>query len=312
MPEDPDESFVIRTLTAHAGIRPSPALAVGPGDDAAVLDSGLVVTVDAMVEGVHWDSKLSAEDVGWKLVMVNASDIGAMGARPRYALLALSLPPPISAAWVEGFARGLHGALTEVGASLIGGDTTASVGSTVASLTMFGQLDTPPLRRSGARPGDRVWVSGTLGDAAGGFLLDAPPDALRAALRRPRPPLALGPALSGLASAAMDLSDGLATDLARLCAASGCGAIVQPAALPISASLAACSADPVPLAVGFGEDYGLLFTAPPDASEAIELLAAQLGLQVTDIGRCTADGAVRLAGRPWPRAWQHFSPGGPL
>ncbi|MCB9741144.1 MAG: thiamine-phosphate kinase [Alphaproteobacteria bacterium] len=264
MPDDPDEAYVIRTLT-HRLSAPRPPT-VGPGDDAAVLDDGLTLTVDAMVEGVHWDDRLSPEDVGAKLVAVNASDIAAMGASPRWALLALSLPDPLDRAWVEGFSRGLRRALDACGAELVGGDTTASRGARVASLSMGGALVGPPLLRSGARPGDQLWVSGTLGDAAGGFYLDPPPEELLAALRRPRPPLALGPALSreGLASAAMDVSDGLAADLAKLCEASGLGAEVEPERVPLSPALRAADPDALDHALGFGEDYQLLFTAPPE------------------------------------------------
>lgn len=309
MSDDPDEAYVIDALTRD--LSPPGAPAVGVGDDAAVLADGLTLTVDAMVEGVHWDARMSPEDVGARLVAVNASDIAAMGAEPRWALLALSLPDPLDRSWVEGFARGLRQALDACGAELLGGDTTAARGARVASLSMGGQLAGPALRRSGARPGDSVWVSGHLGQAAGGFYLDAPPAELLQALRRPAPPLALGPALSraGLATAAMDLSDGLATDLARLCAASGCGAVVDPERVPLSEALRAADPDALDHALGFGDDYELLFTAPPSARAAIRQLGDALGIELTEIGHCTIAPELVLLGRRWPPGWRHFSGG---
>ncbi|MCK6521694.1 thiamine-phosphate kinase [Myxococcota bacterium] len=283
-----------------------PEVRVGIGDDAAVLADGRVLTVDTMVEGVHWDARSAPADVGAKLALVNASDVAACGAVPTLALLSMSLPNPVDRAWVEGFAEGLREGLAACGAALIGGDTTRSAGGVVVSLTMLGQLQAAPLLRQNAEVGDDLWVSGTLGDASLGFATSAP-EGLRA-LRRPTPPLALGPALAarGLSRAAMDLSDGLATDLPRLCAAAGVGAEVWPEALPASDELRASGADPIPHQVGFGDDYQLVFTALPARHDDLLALGADLGLRLSKIGRVTQGPEVTLRGHAWPRSWQHF------
>ncbi len=264
----------------------------------------MALTCDTLVEGVHWDKRLSAEDVGWKAVAVNASDIAAMGGRPTWALLALSLPAPVCGDWVEGFARGLHAALDRWGIALVGGDTTRSPGLCSVGISMGGTC-TRPIPRSGARVGDALWVTGCPGRAALGFYRDDP-DGL-AALRRPTPPVAFGAGLAALpVTAMMDVSDGLATDLPRLCAASGVGAAVDPRRLPVTAAL---GADPERLAlqVAFGDDYELLFTAPPSAADAVRDLAAQEGVTVTEIGRITAEGGARLSRGEWPAPrFRHF------
>ena len=286
MPDDPDESFVIGCLTN--GTTSHPTVRIGPGDDAAVLADGTVLTVDAMTQGVHWDDRWSAEDVGHRLVAVNASDVAACGADPTWALSTVSLPDPIDADWVRGFARGVRQALGAV--PLVGGDTTRIDGPIHVSLTMGGRLRGEPLLRSGARPGDGVWVSGVLGAASVGFHLGHAPS--MPALLRPSPPLHLGPLLAerGLATAGMDLSDGLKTDLSRLCAASGVGARIDPARVPLPDVPGALEH------IAFGDDYQLLVTSPHDLSEH--------GL--TRIGVVTQDPAVVLVGRDWPAAWHHF------
>ena len=281
MPDEVGETFVIRALTRatedHDDVH------VGPGDDAAVLRDGTVLCVDAMVEGVHWDARFAPADVGWRLVMANASDIAAMGARPAWALLALSLPR-VDRDWVEGFRSGLHEALDELGIPLLGGDTTRGATAT-ASLTMGGRLVAGPLLRSAARPGDHLYLSGPVGRAAGDFhgLTDT------GALLRPRPPLHLGPelALRGV-RCAMDLSDGLVEDLGRLCEASGVGASLDAGSIPRPAEVL------LDLALGFGDDYELLVASPLD-------------LPLHRIGRLEAQPGIRLDGGAWPRpAWDHF------
>ncbi len=309
MAEDPGESFVIETLIREAaragGYRPR----LGAGDDAAWLRSGEVVTTDTMVEGVHFDAQLSPEDVGWKLVAVNASDVGAMGARPTWALLNLCLPRPLDRGWVSAFAAGLAAAMRAWEITLVGGDTTRSPGPVFASLTLAGQTD-QPVTRSGARPGDAIWVTGALGEAAAGFLgVDGlrPPSGL-AWLRRPHPPVALGASLGerGLVTAMMDLSDGLSMDLPRLCAASGVGAQIDPARLPLGPALRAARA-PLPYQVAFGDDYQLLFTADPAREDALRTTATGHGVDLTKIGVVTLDRSVKLMGQDWPaRAFAHF------
>ena len=307
MPDEPDEDQVVSLLT-RTTTAPPPWLVLGPGDDCAVLDDGTVLTTDVLVEGVHWDARQTPEDLGFKAVLVNASDLAAMGATPRWALLALSLPRPVEAAWVEAFDRGLRQGLHAAGLCLVGGDTTRSPGPRVVGVTVGGAVDPDAcLRRDGARVGDEIWVSGTLGDAAAGFLLPEAPEVLRRAHARPSPPLALGPELAslGLATSAMDLSDGLATDLARLCRASGVGAEVQSDALPTSRAFVDAGADPA-WRVCFGEDYELLFTAAPSSRQSIQASAARLGLRLTRIGRITTGEQALLDGGAWPGAWTHF------
>ncbi|MEE2751944.1 MAG: thiamine-phosphate kinase [Myxococcota bacterium] len=308
MNEDPGESFVIETLTRST--RPVPGwLLHGPGDDAALFQDGSALTVDAMVEGVHFKPDAKPADVGAKLAAVNASDLAATGATPVWGLLTLSLPNPLDESWVEGFAGGLLQALSEMDAHLVGGDTTRSPGPIHASLSMGGKVSGNALTRAGSSPGEDVWVSGVLGDAAAAFSHPDAPSWVHSALVRPEPPLRLGPALSadGLATAAMDLSDGLGRDLSRLCAASGCGAVIDPKRLPCSSWLSENVADPVPYQVGFGEDYQLLFTAQKAHREDILRLGEHLGLQLTQIGRTVCGGGARLTGRDWPPVWTHFS-----
>lgn len=280
-----------------------------PGDDAVLAPGGAVVSVDTMVEGVHFDHRLSAADVGWKLVAVNASDIGACGRRPAWALLALSLPRD-DGAWLAGFATGLRAALARWSIDLLGGDTTRSPGPRFASLTIGSPPTGPAVSRSGARPGDDLWVTGTLGRSAAGFL-HATPGGL-AWLRRPEPPVRFGARLGaeGLARAMMDLSDGLRTDLPRLCAASQTGAAVDPGALPACDDLPpGCSeAERLALMTAFGEDYELLFAADSSARDAIRAAAQAEGVSVSRIGQLTApEQGVTLGGAGWPDArFVHF------
>lgn len=298
--EDPDEAFVVAAAARIGGARPG---GFGIGDDAALLDHDEVVTTDTMVEGVHWDGRLSAADVGWKLVAVNVSDIGAMGGTPRWAVLATALPAPLDREWVTGFFAGMQEALQAWGLVLVGGDTTRSPGPRMVSLTVGG-VAPRPARRSAALPGHDLWVTGELGLAAEAFLAPNPSPVAIAWLRRPRPPVAFGAALAGagLVHAMLDLSDGLARDLGRLCRASGVGALVDPALLPTHRPLAE--------AVAFGEDYQLCFTAPPEAATAICSLATMHGVLVTRVGRLTEGREPRLVGgAPWPAPrFDHFAP----
>ncbi len=313
MSDDPGESFIIDTLLSEAASLGDYHPRLGAGDDAAWLQSGEVVTTDLMIEGVHFDHALSPGDLGWKLVAVNASDVGAMGGRPTWALLQLCLPRPLDRAWVHAFARGLAEAARAWGVRLIGGDTTRSPGPVVAGLTLAGSCARPVLR-SGARPGDQIWVTGALGEAAAGFLGvegRRPAEGL-AWLRRPSPPVRLGALIGerGLASAMMDLSDGLSMDLPRLCAASGVGATVEPDLLPRGPSLEGV-ADPLPWQVAFGDDYQLLICAPPQRADGLREAAAEEGVRLSRIGLVTADSAVKLMGKSWPsRRFAHFQEGG--
>lgn len=280
---------------------------VGPGDDAAVLADGTAVTVDALVEGVHWDDRLAPADVGYKAVAVSASDLAAMAARPAWMVLALALPSPPDLGWVRGFASGLASGADRFGVDLVGGDLTRAP-VRVASLTMSGVVVAPPVQRAHARPGDDLWVTGTPGLAGAGYLLDDPPAAALGALRRPTPrvDLALAVATARLAHAMMDLSDGLASDLPRLCAASGVGARLKPARLPLHPALTHLD-DPLPIQVSGGDDYELLMTAPPEHRDALTALAAGHGVRLTRVGQVTRGPRVELVGRSWPGGYAHFA-----
>jgi thiamine-monophosphate kinase len=262
--------------------------------------------VDALVEGVHWNERLGPEDVGYKSVAVSVSDLAAMGARPTWLVLALSVPAPADRDWVNALAAGIRAACKSFAVALVGGDVTRSPGPKYLSVTMGGPCPRP-ITRGGGQPGDHLWVTGTLGLAGAGYLLDAPPPEALEALRRPRPPLDFAIALAdtGLVSAMMDLSDGLAADLPRLCAASGIGAEVDPRSLPLHPALRRVE-DPVALQVGGGDDYQLLFATPPHANETIRALAEEHHIAATAIGTLTPCGPVELIGRHWPPSFSHF------
>jgi thiamine-monophosphate kinase len=277
------------------------------GDDTAIVSHGMLVTTDTLVEGVHWDHRATAADVGWKSVTVSVSDIAAMGGSPTWATLSLCLPRPLDTTWVTDFARGLAEACAHWSVHLVGGDTTRSTGPRVVSLTMAGQA-AHPLLRSGARADDDIWVTGVPGEAAVGFFHDGP--GLRA-LHHPDPPVTFARDLAQrrLATAAMDLSDGLATDLPRLCEASGVGAEIDPAALPSSPILRSVSS-PLAAQVAFGDDYQLLFTAAAVHRPDLQALAREHGVRVTRIGCVTRGQRIRLLNAAWPDAtFSHFSAG---
>ena len=312
MPDDPDEPFVIDTILAECGAPIAPeaeahALSVfAAGDDAAMVDARTAVTVDTMVEHVHWDERLSAADVGWKLVACNASDINAMGGQPSWALLSIALPTPLDRQWVTDFAAGLGAAMRQWNVVLAGGDTTRSPGPRMVSLTLAGDVPRV-IGRHGASEGDEVWVSGPLGGPAAGFAMT---HSANPALRRPTPPIGLGQRLaaSGCVSAMMDLSDDLGQDLTRLCKASGVGALINPDRLPAHPDARGAS-DAISLMTAFGEEYELLFTAAPDSRERIQAAAAAFDRRPVCIGLVddnTHSGA-RLDGREWPEPrFTHF------
>jgi thiamine-monophosphate kinase len=274
------EIALIEALSRRFG-PPPPGVILGIGDDCAALDLGgadyLLWTVDTLVEGVHFDlSFTTLAQLGWKVLAVNLSDIAAMGGEPRHALLSLGWPPERDPALALELAEGLAQAGREYGVAVIGGDTVASPGRLALTLTLTGAVPASQmLRRSGASEGDLIYVTGELGEAAAGLeVLKKRPEldpelkaALTAAHLTPRPRLAAGRLLAaeGLATAAIDTSDGVATDLYHICRAGGVGAVVPEAAAPVSPRVLAAApylqADPLKLALMGGEDYQLLFTA---------------------------------------------------
>ncbi|HEY3909541.1 MAG TPA: thiamine-phosphate kinase [Stellaceae bacterium] len=295
----------------------------GPGglgllDDAALVDCRtgrrLVVTADAIVEGVHYLPNDPPDLVAKKLLRVNLSDLAAMGARPLHYLLTTALPAERGPEWIAAFASGLEDDQRRFGVALLGGDSVATLGPAVLSLTAIGEVAAgAEIRRSGARIGDALWVSGTIGDAVLGLgvLRGAYPrlaaehrDALIGRFRLPEPRVELGPALCGIAHAMIDVSDGLLADLGHICETSLVGAIVEQQALPLSAAARAAGIGAPEMAARLaagGDDYELLFAAPAEAAAEIRALSTRQGLPLTEIGRIEPGCGVRLidaAGQP--------------
>lgn len=302
-----------------------PALALGVGDDCALLQPApgqqLAISTDMLVEGRHFLSTVAPERLGHKALAVNLSDLAACGAEPLGCTLALALPRA-DETFVAGFARGLFALADAHGIELVGGDTTA--GPLNLCITVFGQVPAgQALLRSGARPGDELWVSGgTLGDARlalevfrGTHTLPGEAfEAVRRAMELPQPRVALGLALRGVATSAIDISDGLLGDLGHVLQRSGVGATVEVDTLPRSAVLAA-----QPLALQHecllagGDDYELLFSAPASAHAAVLAAGQQAGVAVTRCGRIEATPGLRVINAegqtvptPW-RSFDHFS-----
>jgi len=281
---------------------------LGVGDDAALLavppGRALVAATDTLVEGRHFLAGTPARSIGHNALAVNLSDLAAMGAEPAWALLSLSLPSP-DEHWLEEFSGGLLALADSYDVALVGGDTVR--GPLVVTIEVLGFVEPErALRRSGARPGDLLYVSGWPGESAAGleilrrsgrFEESADPLVRRHLYAEPR--VALGRELGGLASAAMDVSDGLLGDLRKLCVASGVGATLELDALPLSAALRArCTPDECEhYVLSGGDDYELLFTVPPGAESRIDTLdrkaATAGGPRLTRIGRIEPGHVVR-------------------
>jgi thiamine-monophosphate kinase len=270
-------------------------------DDAAVLAApagfSLVITTDSVIESVHVLAAATPQQFATKLVRRNLSDLAAMGAQPWRYTLNLHTPHGIADEWFAKFSAALVAEQSQFGMVLIGGDSTSAPHAAIhATMTCFGLLDGAPLRRNGAQVGDDIYVSGTIGDAALGLLMlqqKLPSDpALIARYHTPQPRLALGSSLHGIATSAMDISDGLLADTAQLCSASDVGAIIHRDAIPLSP--AAQQAVAWQAILNGGDDYELLFTAPTSARDTIAELAASLALQLTRIGEITAGNEVVL------------------
>lgn len=333
------EFELIARLTAQ--LPHADAVIHGVGDDAAVLDwlsgSQLAVTCDAQVERRHFlRDHATAEQIGRRALAVNLSDLAAMGAEPLFALVSLILPSDITADWLDELYCGLRVEAAEFDVSIVGGNIASTDGPLIVDITLLGRVARgKAVLRSGARAGDRVCVTGMLGSAAAGLIsflepvepglsvIDPAIQQARESHRVPQPRVAQGSALakSGLATAMIDISDGLAADLGHLCEQSAVGAVVEMAALPIASSTARIAAaygrDPVELALFGGEDYELLFTVPPDKIEQALATVRAAGGTVHTIGWIIAndgeaspnmrlrlpDGSERSLP---PRGWDHL------
>jgi len=297
---------------------------VGPGQDCAVIRStgrAWLFTVDALVEDVHFAWRwMTPRQVGRKAFLVNASDIAAMGGRPRFCVVALGAPAATPVATLTAMQRGLESAARACGASVVGGNMTRTAEVTV-SVALLGEAPRRRVTRAGARQGDRIYVTGTLGDAAvavRALQCDPPRRPPPAALRRlvePEPRLDVGRWLveSGVATAMIDVSDGFVQDLGHVCAASGVGAVVRAADVPRSAAYrAVCGADPT-LALHGGEDYELAFTVAPRHVRRLETARRQLGCPLTAVGEVVAGRGVRVVDAAGRRlrvcapGWDHFA-----
>jgi len=308
---------------------PPPGPVVGPGDDTAALplEGGfLLCTADALVEGVHFRRGWGRpEDLGFKTLAVNVSDVAAMGGTPWAFTLTLSAPPALPVAWIEGLYRGLREACRTFGCQMVGGDTTSARDVTL-SLALLGRTDRPVLRR-GARPGDDVYVSGAPGESAAGLALlrcgrsGRFPELVRRHLR-PEPRLELGRSLgeTGAATAMIDVSDGLLQDLGHLLRASRVGAELWVERIPLTTRLQQAARElghgVLDWVLAGGEDYELLFTCPPPARRQVQTLARAAAVPVWRIG-CIVEGSsahLLHRGRPWGESvagYDHFRKPGP-
>ena len=340
----PGEFALIETLRARFASQDA-GLIRGIGEDAAVIRTStrdwLVLTTDLVAEGVHFDlATTSLEDVGYRAAVANLSDIASMGARPRYLLVAVAVPRAIHTGGIRRLYDGMMQACRPFGVHLAGGDTSASQQGLFISITLTGFIEAgQALRRDGARQGDWLYVTGTLGDShAGLMMLTASKRRLQRAIPRSRRPAndrfllrrhhrptariqeGRWLATHGLATAAIDLSDGLAGDVRHLCAQSRVGVEISRTALPISQSCArfarARGLDPAELALAGGEDYELLFTVRPSHRARLEREASKLNYQCTCIGQIkpasfglrirTEDGSL---GRLVAESYEHFRTG---
>lgn len=310
-------------LIARYFTRPARRNPLGVGDDCALLQPRagmqLAVSTDLLVEGRHFLSTVDPRRLGHKSLAVNLSDLAACGAEPLAFTLALALPD-VDEAWLAGFAQGMFALADAHGCELVGGDTTR--GPLAIDITVFGEVPQgQALLRSGARAGDDLWVSGTLGDARLALeafrgtvsLPQAVFDAARQRLEQPQPRVALGLALRGIASAAIDLSDGLLGDVAHILERSTVGATVEAdrvaALLAAQPALQLDAAQVHRLVLAGGDDYELAFSAPAARRTEVEAAGRQVGVAVTRIGRIDAEPGLRLLdaqGRPLAQCFTGF------
>jgi len=304
----------------------------GVGDDTAVLAVGggpwLLFTTDMMVEGIHFSLDWSTfRQVGWKALAVNLSDIAAMGGRPTHAVVSLAVPPRLEPSALVELYEGLREAARTYGVNIVGGDTVGNPERLVLNVALLGEVEAgKAVYRSGARPGDGVYVTGTLGAAAAGLHLfqnpdlSCPPDAAdycRRAHCAPRPRVEAGLLLARCGVSAMDdISDGLASEMHEICGAGGVGCLIRREDVPVDSRVRAVAegagVDPVEWALFGGEDLELVFTAGPEAEEGIEREAAGEGIKIYRVGEITARAGVHLVGPggeilPLPRGgYDHF------
>ncbi|MGH7798461.1 MAG: thiamine-phosphate kinase [Candidatus Binatia bacterium] len=286
-----------RALPVGRGVR------VGVGDDAAWIENpagSSLVTADLLIEGVHFELKwISLFDLGYKSLAVNLSDIAAMGGVPAYAILSLGIPVDFDSSGIDKFYRGVNALAEPSGVAVVGGDTNIA-GSLIVSVCVIGHAPYRPVRRSGARVGDDIYVSGTLGDSALGLkLLRQRKSRLKrkdvaqliARHHRPTPRLTVGALLAKrrLATAMIDVSDGLMQDLTHICRASGTGAVIRQDHLPLSPAYRALAGkDGTCHALSGGEDYELLFCARRQNRARVEEVPSRAGVAITRIGTCIA------------------------
>ncbi len=312
---DLGEVGIIRLIQGKVSQKLPSYVKKGIDDDCAVLetpgDKVLLVTTDTLVEGVHFTNQtLSPEALGWKALAVNISDIAAMGGTPRTALLSIGLKTNSKVSFLESFMAGFNALAEKTGIVLAGGDTVESPSLVLITITLLGDcLPGSVVYRSGARVGDDVWVTGPLGNAAGGlFVLQGKQsgassgyEPLVRAHQKPMPPLDVGKALggSGLAHAMIDISDGIAKDLGHVCEQSGVGAVLRAASIPMSSQLLRLAAEAEKEALQWalhgGEDYELLFTASTADREKVESVTAELsGMAAVKVGTIMRDDGILL------------------
>ncbi len=333
---DVGEFSLIARLTADLQSRPDVAL--GVGDDAAALDLGadhlLLATCDSQVEGRHFLSHVAMpREIGYKALAVNLSDIAAMGGEPLWALVSLIAAPELDVSVIDGIYEGMRELAARYQVAIVGGNVSSTSGPLTLDITVLGRVTRERMvTRAGARPGDRLLVTGSLGAGRVGLLAFTTPDVeppanalaqVRARMVTPEPRVREGLALSATRSvtAMLDISDGLAGDLNHICERSHVGALVNAAALPVddatSAVARALGEDPVALALSGGDDYELLFTARPEDVTRVMEAVRMIGTPVTDIGEITTfeeglrarrlDGVIQSLE---PRGWDHLTPGG--
>lgn len=305
--------------------KPAPQAVLGVGDDAALMavspNMELAVSTDMLVSGTHFFHDADPRKLGWKALAVNVSDMAAMGAQPRWATLAIALPRA-DASWLAAFAGGFFACAKEFGIDLVGGDTTR--GPLNLSVTIFGEIPRDQaLRRSGARPDDDIWVSGTLGGAALALnalqgkveIAEDDVNVCRHLLDTPQPRVELGLALRGIATSALDISDGLLGDLGHILERSSVGAELCFDALPLHPVLEPFLAEEWAqrCLLSGGDDYELCFTAPRARHDAIKALEDKLGVKLSRIGKITAGSGLQLldvAGHPMTKpgsGYDHFA-----